>query len=36
MHCTGLPLPIVIISSAVSHEQYGNNDRWEDVLYNTL
>jgi len=24
----GLPIPIIAISTAVSHEQYGINDRW--------
>ena len=25
---TGLPIPIVAVSAAVSHEQYGINDRY--------
>ena len=29
---TGLPLPIVIISSVVSHEQYGTDDWYVATL----
>ena len=29
---TGLPLPIVIISSAVSHKQYGTDDWYVATL----
>ena len=26
LYCSGLPVPIIIISAAVSHEQYGTDE----------
>ena len=28
IYCVGLPVPIVTVSSAVLHKQYGDNDRY--------
>jgi len=36
VQCTGLPLPIVIISSAVSHEQYGTDDWYVNTSFMVL
>ena len=30
---TGLPLPIVAVSAAVSNEYYGINDRYGKIVY---
>ena len=29
----GLPVPIVVVSAAISHEQYGINDRFKNMMH---